>query len=539
MVTRVLSMAAATTVVLFVAVGAAQADTICVNPDKTSCEATIQAAVTAATTGDTIKLASGVYFENVVISTDSITVKGGKNAILDPTFPGACSTAGTACYDSGDCLGIETCDNVGDGDGISVDANDVVLRGFTIRNGDSNSIQLEADVTGTEIRNMRLVAPSSDCIRGVNSATAGPTTVRGNEFTACGSDCLDLSGTWDDTEVSKNKIMQCDSYGVYISGNNTIVENNRIDNVYDYGVYLDGDGVEVVGNRINLTYYEGVYISGDDALVQSNRIDNTGEGGIDLDGDGATITKNRLTHSAYYEAIYLYGDDGEISRNTITGTDDNGIDATCYDGSGACVDGIVIERNKLTDIGLWGYEGIDAYAYPGSGSVDILRNRLRNVGYDGIYYSAGAASGAATIERNSVRNAGRAGDDCFNLDDSDLDGLVIDRNKARDCGGHGFSLDGTDIVLSNNKVKNVGDSGVNVDGSAVNIEVTGNNISGAAKNGVEIESGASGTSVQGNKIKNNRLDICDEGTTSTIDDNRPSSKITTETELCASLSEPL
>jgi parallel beta-helix repeat protein len=528
-------MAAATAVVLFVAVGASQAATICVNPDKTSCEATIQGAVDLAVAGDTVKLASGVYFENVVITTAGITVKGGKNAILDPTFPGACSTAATACYDSGDCPGVETCDNVGDDDGISVDANNVVLRGFTIRNGQDNSIEIEDTVTGTEIRNMRLFASDSYCIYGDGGTSAGPTTVRGNEFTACGSDCLYLSGTWDAVEVSKNKMMQCNGYGIDISGDDTIVENNRIDNMDGPGVYLDGDRAEVVSNRVSMIYDEGVYVDGDDALIQSNRIDNVSDHGIELDGNGATVTKNRLTNIAYDYAIDFEGDDGVISRNTVKGTDESGMDVECDDGSGVCTDGIVIERNTLTDVGFDDYEGIYVYAEDGTGGVDISRNRLRNVGYHGIDYSGAAGSGPATIERNSVRNAGRAGNECFDLADGDLDSLVIDRNTARDCGGHGFEVDGTDHKLTNNKVKNVGNSGVDVDSSAVNIEITGNKISGAAMNGVEIESGANGTVVTGNKIKNNRVDICNEGTGSASGgDNKPSG-MSVETALCANL----
>jgi nitrous oxidase accessory protein NosD len=532
-------MAAATAVVLFVAVGASQADTICVNPDKASCEATIQAAVNLATAGDEIKLASGVYFENVVID-KRVTVVGGKNAILDPTFPGTCSvTTTTECYSVGDCPGMETCNNVGDGDGISVDANDVVLRGFTIRNGQSNSIQLETHdftgigVTGTEIRNMRLVAPSDDCIRGAGGTSTGPTTVRGNEFTACGEECLDLSaGTWNKVEVSKNKMMQCDGAGVEIDGDSAIVENNRMTNLDGIGVDLSGDRAEVVGNRINSTYYEGVEVSGDDALIQSNRLENTGEGGIYLSGNGATITKNRITGSAGDNAIDFNGDGGEISRNTIKNTEQAGMAVYCNDG-GTCTDGIVIERNRLTDVGFDDYEGIYVDAQDGTGGVDIRRNRLRNVGYTGIDYNAAAGSGPARIKLNSVRTAGHRWDDCFDFEDGDLDSFVIDSNTARDCGGNGFSLDGTDHKLTSNKVKNTGENGVDVDGSAVNIKVSENKIRGAALNGVEIESGATDTTVTDNTIKKNRLDICDEGTTSTIADNSLEQDV--ETEFCANL----
>jgi len=513
----------------------AWAATVCVNPKKTSCEATIQGGVDKAVSGETIKLASGVYFENVDITTDGITVKGGKNAILDPTFPGTCSvTVANACWVDGDCPIGEICDNVGDDDGISVEANDVELRGFTIRNGQSNSIQLEVDVTGTVIRNMRLVASDSHCIYGGGGTSAGPTTVRGNEFNACGSDCLRLmGGSWNKVEVSKNKMRQCAGAGVDIDGDDVIVEKNRLTGMDGAGIYLEGDRAEVVRNRLNLISDEGVFVEGDNALIARNRLTNISDNAVDLIGNGGTVTKNKLTNIADDYAINFEGDDGEISRNRIKSSESVGISADCHDGSDACADGIVIERNKLTDVGFDDYQGIDVFAYDGSGGVDIKRNNLRNVGNNGIEYEGQAGSGPATIERNSVRTAGRGGDECYDISGSNLADLVIDRNTARDCGGHGFDVNGTGHVLSNNRVKNVGDSGVNVDGDSV--EVTANKISGAAENGVEIDSGATGTSVKNNKLKNNRLDICDEGTGSSISGNKPKSKITEETEFCANL----
>ena len=44
---------------------------------------TIQAAVNAASPGDTIKVATGVYNENVVISTSGLRLKGGEGAVID------------------------------------------------------------------------------------------------------------------------------------------------------------------------------------------------------------------------------------------------------------------------------------------------------------------------------------------------------------------------------------------------------------------------------------------------------------------------
>ncbi len=65
---------------------AAQAADRCVNPAGTSpCTSTIQAAVNAAASGDTITIASGTYIENVIISGKVLTLRGGgaANTILD------------------------------------------------------------------------------------------------------------------------------------------------------------------------------------------------------------------------------------------------------------------------------------------------------------------------------------------------------------------------------------------------------------------------------------------------------------------------
>lgn len=71
---------------------------------------TIQAAVNAASPGDTIRVCAGVYAEMVVISTNDITLKGGPGAILDGS-------------------------TLGNGDGITIQGgvSKVTIKGFEIR----------------------------------------------------------------------------------------------------------------------------------------------------------------------------------------------------------------------------------------------------------------------------------------------------------------------------------------------------------------------------------------------------------------------
>ena len=72
MMIRVSSATIAIAAFLFAGAGVAQAATICVDPADASCEATIQAAVTAAAAGDTIEIAAGGYLEYVAIPSDEI-----------------------------------------------------------------------------------------------------------------------------------------------------------------------------------------------------------------------------------------------------------------------------------------------------------------------------------------------------------------------------------------------------------------------------------------------------------------------------------
>lgn len=204
MITRVLSATATTTAVLLVGVGAAQAAKICVNPNRTSCEATIQDAVDAAVAGDTISVASGVYFENVAIPSgkDGLTIRGGRSAILDAGDDGLAVTPNT-------------------GIGIAIGSNDVTIRGITIRNGDDHQIELADLVTGTTVSRVQSINSESDF---VSSAVGGNnnTTVTGCEIFAPDSSAADVTGNG--FEFTRNKVRHTSSTGVDVTGDDAVIE---------------------------------------------------------------------------------------------------------------------------------------------------------------------------------------------------------------------------------------------------------------------------------------------------------------------------
>ena len=71
----------------FVASTAIHAATVCVDPGKPTCEATVQDGVDAAVAGDTVSIAKGDYLEGVVVPVgkDGLEIKGKKSVIDSAT----------------------------------------------------------------------------------------------------------------------------------------------------------------------------------------------------------------------------------------------------------------------------------------------------------------------------------------------------------------------------------------------------------------------------------------------------------------------
>lgn len=207
--------------------GFAAAATLCVNPGGTSgCESSINAAVAAASNGDTIMVAPGTYKEDVQISKSiSLIAEPGTRPVIDA-------------------MGLDNGINV---DGMSaapgIGVANVVIAGFRVENANYEGILVTNgyDIT---IRNNQ-VFHNNQLLDAENAICPDIGSFETNEGFDCGEG-IHLMGT-DHVSVIGNE-MAYNAGGILISDetgpaeNNLISDNNIHDNPYDCGITLASHG---------------------------------------------------------------------------------------------------------------------------------------------------------------------------------------------------------------------------------------------------------------------------------------------------------
>lgn len=168
--------------------------------------ATIQEAINNATKGDTVFVKSGVYHDLALIN-KSISLIG--------------ENKDTTIIDS---IGIES--------RVYIEANDVTVTGFTIKNADSHGIRLglihfEADSIYQPVRCKIAGNNIMNNFEGIN--------VQG------GSEHI----------ISENNIIGSHSHGILLSSSKSIISNNNITNNFETGIILNScSKVIIKGNQI-------------------------------------------------------------------------------------------------------------------------------------------------------------------------------------------------------------------------------------------------------------------------------------------------
>jgi len=292
------------------------------NIDKGTQYPTIQDAINYANTGNTIEVDSGTYYENLIITKDQISLIGENQA--------------TTIID-----GLENTV-------ISIDAYDITINGFTIRNGYHGITVEEGYFTGGSIiYNNRII---DNNYYGIHINYKGWATIHNNTITdnidgvyldetCCGNIINDnyfnrhshsaicADNSWQNY-ILRNYIGNS-SYGVIIDNSHTTtVRDNDIQDSICYGVIIEWNSYH---NDVSYNYFsnnkEGIVIlSSNDCLIENNDLINNDNRGIYI-GDNSysnTIKNNNFSNNQWGMTMYsIY--DNNVFNNIFLDNINHGI----------------------------------------------------------------------------------------------------------------------------------------------------------------------------------------------------------------------
>ncbi len=423
---------------------AIHAATVCVDPGKPTCEATVQDGVNAAVGGDTVSIAKGEFLEGVVIPVgkDGLIIKGNaKGTVLDSAATGM--------------------------PGIEVLSPGVSISNLTVRNADGNGIDIQAGADGVEITKVRIQKSNIDCIE-----TEGhDTVIEKNTLIGCGYTAVEVINA-DDLVIRGNTIKHVDEGGIEVSGERAVIEKNKISIVEDGEcIDVDGGNAEVVGNSM----------------------DNCDQFGVKVDGDAPYVAKNRVVGIGGYD-IHCSGDcaNGLVSGNRAS---DTGQDADGFVIS-ADFNGLRVEKNRAERCNDRGFE------VAGDGMITLANNLARDIGGDygeACYRVDG--NGGHLLEANSCDSTHSDG---FQLQSGT--GHIIRKNKVVDAFEDGIDVENgvTNVTVSDNKVS-AGASGIEV-GALATGNVRGNTATGGRVD--YCDESAGGVTATGNKFDTSTAAPC-------------------------------
>jgi parallel beta-helix repeat protein len=403
--------------------------------------ATIQEAVNIAVAGDIVSVAKGVYTENVVITTEGITLKG-SSATINGDFTGNCititandvtvqsmilvngggiapepsdggpppATGGVLATGDGITLSkltVNSCEDFGISlagtggtvDGCKVDA--CLVRGIDVSTGDEKDT---ASATLTVI-NKNTVTRCENGIR----LEKGPFTVTSNTVNDNSDEGIEVNLGLAEvvgTTVSKNKVTGNLGTGLIVNqpdepAVNVVVEKNTMDE-NGTGMLLEGFNIDATSNTITDSVTSGLVIEAELVNAEKNSVKNSGAFGILLIGFNNTLTKNTVLNSGS-DGIFVAGNTETLDGNTVKDGEGDGIQVLTG------VSAIVLANNTVSGNE---HDGID-----NSGTSTIINGNSSKA--NGGADIAGAGDGSGTVIGGSSTD-NKVSDDSLGDDGTDF-----------------------------------------------------------------------------------------------------------------------
>ena len=430
---------------------------------------TIQEAVDAANPGDTIAIRKKRNFENVLVPTGNLVIRGTRPGVFVDGY----------------------IDGSGNGDQFDITANGVRIVNLGIKNGEGVDCNSYDACVAKKLRYSGFVESYCFYSSGERAKVIGSTlvncdaeavyiqsadaVVRNNVIRRADSGCVDIDGA--DAVVKSNRIFGCeDDDAINITGDRALAQDNFVQGADGNIVEIDGNGGRILGNRGDTLYGECYYLSGDRGRVRNNI-------GISCDDDG----------------VYVYGQDPQVTGNRLSLINDYGVDFNC---TGDCGDAElsdnVVNETAEDDIGL------DVDVLAGTGSALIARNRVVGASQDGIYISE-LVNGR--VVGNVVNGAGLESESGIYVD-SDESTYVGNRilNAKEDA----FYVNGSDNVFEENVARSNGGDGFQVVAGMLDNVLLRNVAIGNGADGIEND--GTDTVLRKNRASGNHRDCANDGT---------------------------
>jgi len=254
---------------------------------------TIQAALNAANTGDTIFVYNGSYREHLIVNTRSVTLTGENKTTT-------------------------IIDGSGTGTVVDIRADGVTVQGFTIQNGGDryDGVIIESTfnnilISGNIIKNN---------VEGVSASDSNGVTITGNTF--FNNSIYGITLTSSLTNTIANNVLSESSVAIKLDfANETFIKGNSVSSS-SYGIYVASSTNNTVADNTLSSNSFGIL-----AYVTSNTIvrNNTVSGStyaIELHTSTVvSVLNNTLTNNPSYSIYLAYSNGNTIKGNTVSGSD--------------------------------------------------------------------------------------------------------------------------------------------------------------------------------------------------------------------------